>query len=370
MKHFRNAFIVLGLLSGLASCTAPPESTGPLSAPGGTNYEVSLLGDWFGVWNASGEEHAFWQMHIRAGDTPDVLRILAISVAPEEPSVSWVQAEAHASELDGAIYYNVKRLKHSEDSDYSGEDTEPAFIIVKLEYTKDGGLALHTMDLALLHRIIEDEQIDARTIDCDNDQYCDYYLLDLSHDKLAAFIREKTPRRLFQHYPFSPHFYRSAPDANSIARLTKAIKEGNLDQVAQLVNSGLPVNAMNGDGKLPLMIAIEGEKEPIAKILIDHGAQVDATDFDDPETPLQTAVKRGNANLVSLLLEKGALADLAGIGEGSPPLHLAAEDGNLELVRLLVDGGADRETTDQYGDTAIDVARENSHDQIVEALLN
>lgn len=51
--------------------------------------------------------------------------------------------------------------------------------------------------------------------------------------------------------------------------------------------------------------------------------------------------------------------------DGYRILHVAAEQGHLPIVELLVRLGADRSVQTVGGHTPLDLARENSHEEIV-----
>jgi ankyrin repeat protein len=81
-----------------------------------------------------------------------------------------------------------------------------------------------------------------------------------------------------------------------------------------------------------LVAALMGRKET-AKVLLDHGAEVDSR-AEDGRTPLMLAANKGDQDLVSLLLQAGAdptLVDKSGATAGS----LAAAKGYKELAGRL-----------------------------------
>ena len=72
--------------------------------------------------------------------------------------------------------------------------------------------------------------------------------------------------------------------------------------------------------------------------LLDHGANVEATDFMQ-ETPLYYAAVWGHCDAAVLLLDAGARVD-ASDGERESALDQAASEGDLEMCKLLVSRGA------------------------------
>ena len=49
-------------------------------------------------------------------------------------------------------------------------------------------------------------------------------------------------------------------------------------------------------------------------------------------------------------------------------VHISAAEGNLVALKVLVDGGANLQVTDRWNNTAMDEARNNKAEQIVEYL--
>lgn len=147
-----------------------------------------------------------------------------------------------------------------------------------------------------------------------------------------------------------------------------AAREGLLETARLLVAGGADVNAVSGDGKDALGMAVFNGHYDVAALLIDSGSRVDQADARG-FTPLFWAVDRRNMEtapnfpwtitddpypLVKKLLDAGADPDVlindtpqARMRGGSPrivfatSLMRAAFSGDLELVKLLLEYGAD-----------------------------
>jgi hypothetical protein len=111
-------------------------------------------------------------------------------------------------------------------------------------------------------------------------------------------------------------------DAHAAARL------GMIDKLRELV-SGDPqvVNARGGDGQMPLHFASTVE---IAKLLLDHGADIDARDIDHESTPAQYMISE-RQEIVRYLIERGCKTDIL----------MAAALGDMNLIRKHLDADPD-----------------------------
>jgi ankyrin repeat protein len=97
----------------------------------------------------------------------------------------------------------------------------------------------------------------------------------------------------------------------------------------------------------PLMQAIAGGQMSIVRLLIDHGANVNASRADGI-SPLFIACELGRPDMCKLLLLRGAGVNSGKImaGGGTTPLMAAAARGHRVIVRMLLEAGAD--TTRQH----------------------
>lgn len=87
----------------------------------------------------------------------------------------------------------------------------------------------------------------------------------------------------------------------------------------------------------------------------------------DGMTPLHRASVKGHVDIVRLLINKGADIE-ATDGRGWTPLHIAAMKGHAQIVELLTQSGAKLDAKDRRGMTPSDWARSQGHDQLVKQL--
>ncbi|MEV4875596.1 ankyrin repeat domain-containing protein [Streptomyces cyaneofuscatus] len=131
-------------------------------------------------------------------------------------------------------------------------------------------------------------------------------------------------------------------------RLARAAGDGDTAAVARLLRGGAEVNALGGDGRSALDLAVHAGHVEVVRLLLGAGA--------DPRqkagaygevTPLCLAAMYGYVAVAELLLDAGAATGAQG-RLNSPPLVLAAtamERGHPQMVDLLLRRGADIDGT-------------------------
>lgn len=103
-----------------------------------------------------------------------------------------------------------------------------------------------------------------------------------------------------------------------------------------------------------LYLSSHGQDTAAAKMLIDHGADVNGQDFKG-NTPLHNVAANKNRNLAILLLN--AKANVNAVNkEGKTPLFNAVGRQDAPMIELLLKNGADKTVADKKGKTAKDYA--------------
>ena len=114
---------------------------------------------------------------------------------------------------------------------------------------------------------------------------------------------------------------------------------GDHQRVAELLLARqADLEATNGQGCTPLLIAAFCTNLPVAEVLVAHNANLNAP-ATDGSGPLNLAALEGGVAVAELLLKAGANADLQD-NMGFTPLNTAAQHGKTEILRLLLVCGA------------------------------
>ncbi|MEI8044042.1 MAG: ankyrin repeat domain-containing protein, partial [Verrucomicrobiota bacterium] len=188
----------------------------------------------------------------------------------------------------------------------------------------------------------------------------------------------------------------SSPAARSETTLERAflprVLGGHLQSVKKCLAGGVDPNTKNTDGWSALMCASVAGKTEIVKLLLEHGALVDAKDlkgdtallktwdFDVAKVlldhgantngfnPLVRAAAVGNAGAVKLLLDKGAAVD-AFTSLGGTALNEAAGMDSTGIVELLLAKGASIDLTNKHGRSALAIAARQGATNAARVLL-
>ena len=115
--------------------------------------------------------------------------------------------------------------------------------------------------------------------------------------------------------------------------LMQASRDGDIDQVKELLKAGEDPNEMNDYGESPLLLAVVNEQKEIIPVLLENGADPNLQD-DYGWTPLMSAALTENLEIGELLLKAGGDPSLVDDEDMSAIDH-AKDIGNNEFVRMI-----------------------------------
>jgi ankyrin repeat protein len=152
--------------------------------------------------------------------------------------------------------------------------------------------------------------------------------------------------------------------------LLRATKEGDLDEIEQLLELGyVDVNFANQHGDTPLILACWYGHKYIAARLLDSGALLDLTNCDG-NCALNVAAYRGNSEAVEMLLRHRATVDVPDHMTGKTALVKAAYVGHTPTAIALLDAKADVNAADTQGYTSLAFATSFNHEYMLQVLLH
>ncbi|MEK6745729.1 MAG: ankyrin repeat domain-containing protein [Pseudomonadota bacterium] len=182
--------------------------------------------------------------------------------------------------------------------------------------------------------------------------------------------------------------------------LIKAASNGNLQEVAELLADGAPVNGRDSEKRTALIAAAYLGKNEICALLLDNAASLAQKDKDG-YSALDFAAARGLVDTVKLLLSKSKQPDVyyhthyammmkaafssviefmpKGKGkipyvnrispEDKTPLHVAASGGSVDLVDNMLKRGAKVNLTNRKGQTPLHSAAMSNKAFVISQLL-
>ncbi|KAF4235815.1 hypothetical protein CNMCM8980_003184 [Aspergillus fumigatiaffinis] len=144
--------------------------------------------------------------------------------------------------------------------------------------------------------------------------------------------------------------------------------------VKMLIQAGADTNATNIDtGETLLQRCVIAPNIDVVKLLLENGAEVNTPATQNTGTPLQIAILKEQVEIADLLIKHGADINAPPAGKkGATALQAAAIHGYSGLALRLLENGADVAAAPSpiSGRTAIDGAAEHGHLEMLQLLLN
>ncbi|XP_039340096.1 cyclin-dependent kinase 4 inhibitor C [Mauremys reevesii] len=148
--------------------------------------------------------------------------------------------------------------------------------------------------------------------------------------------------------------------------LASAAARGDLEQLTNLLQTNVNVNAQNGFGRTALQVMKLGNPE-IARQLLMTGANPDLKDSTGFAV-IHDVARAGFLDTLQTLLEFNADVNIED-NEGNLPLHLAAQEGHLPVVEFLIKHTESKvQHRNKKGDTAYDLAKLYKRNDVVKLM--
>ncbi|PIN15888.1 26S proteasome regulatory complex, subunit PSMD10 [Handroanthus impetiginosus] len=189
-------------------------------------------------------------------------------------------------------------------------------------------------------------------------------------------------------------------DSEGQTLLHLAISQGRADLVQLLLEFEPNIESISRSGSSPLELAAASGEALIVELLLAHKASPERSESStwgpihlaaanghievlrhlllkganvnsltkDGNTALHLAVEERRRDCVRVLLANSARADIRNAIYGDTPLHIASSLGDEQIVKVLLHNGVIKGVRNKVGKTAYDLAAENGHTKLFDAL--
>ena len=145
-----------------------------------------------------------------------------------------------------------------------------------------------------------------------------------------------------------------------------SIRANQIPVAKTLIENGADLDAKISDGWCPLFQAVVSNELSCVELLIDKGAGVNEKHHG--ATALHFASSNGFADIVRLLIDRGADVNVKGSG-GMTPLCECIFSEDISVVRLLLENGANPKLANEEGFTPLHVAAQENLPEIARLLM-
>jgi ankyrin repeat protein len=150
--------------------------------------------------------------------------------------------------------------------------------------------------------------------------------------------------------------------------IANAAESNNADLVRFLLDRGAQINGGLCRSQPALVWIVLGSNHAALRLLLERGAEPNEVGYGRAMVPLHSAVQQVDIVAARLLLDHGADVNLLDT-RGHVPLHLAVdgkEAGRKDVVRLLLERGADVFAQAEHSALPIDYARKWGTEEVME----
>ncbi|MBM1106626.1 ankyrin repeat domain-containing protein [Aurantibacter crassamenti] len=188
----------------------------------------------------------------------------------------------------------------------------------------------------------------------------------------------------------------NAKDQEGNTAFLNSISRNKLETISYFTEKTKDINQTNNDGQSALALAIQNNSAEVVNYLISKGAKTDVLDKDgnnlayylfetrgnpkdfdskvqaltkagfnfkspqaDKSTIWHLAVGKNNIDLLKKVSGFGADINAKDSQGNTPLLNAAMKTNNTEILKYLIANGADIKSTTEFGETVLDLAKEN-----------
>jgi ankyrin repeat protein len=167
---------------------------------------------------------------------------------------------------------------------------------------------------------------------------------------------------------------RAGANVNAVTRygvspMLLAATNGNAAIIDRLLRAGANAGSASPEGETALMRASLAGKVDALKLLVGHGASVNAKESWKGQTALMWAASEGHAGALRFLIDSGAQVN-ATSKSGFTPFLFAVRNGHLDAAKVLLDSGAHVSDMAPDGTSALGMAVVNAYYEFAAFLLS
>nr|CAI5857375.1 unnamed protein product [Callosobruchus analis] len=143
-----------------------------------------------------------------------------------------------------------------------------------------------------------------------------------------------------------------------------AAAAGQIEVCKLLLELGADIDATDEQGQKPIHAACQNNYSEVVKLFLQQHPSLVMATTKDGDTCAHIAAAQGSVTVIEELMK----FDRAGVISDATPLQMAAEGGHAEVVKALVRAGANITDENKGGFTAVHLAAQHGHLQVLEVL--
>lgn len=149
-----------------------------------------------------------------------------------------------------------------------------------------------------------------------------------------------------------------------------AAASGQMEVCQLLLELGANIDATDDLGQKPIHVAAQNNYSEVAKLFLQQHPQLVNATSKDGNTCAHIAAMQGSVKVIEELMkfDRSGVISARNKLTDATPLQLAAEGGHADVVKALVRAGASCTEENKAGFTAVHLAAQNGHGQVLDVL--